>query len=268
MSGSTYVISDIHGCFEEFQEMLKIISFSPDDRLFLAGDHIDRGKQSPEMLRWLETCPPNITPIRGNHDAEFTAYVCLMNDIDISKSLQTDPDSNADAIALYESVQYLLNRASQDNSQYFDLYGTISDLLFHRETTFRDLCRWASLLNSFPLYCRFPMESRDCVIVHAGFCDDTAGIRGNYEFPEEFMLYARDDAITVGGVKDGLIVAGHTPTTAPGTVYYTGGQVFRFHDERRNCVFFNIDCGCAYREHHPVGKLACLRLEDEKVFYV
>ena len=268
MSGFTYVISDIHGCFDEFQEMLKKISFSPDDRLILAGDHIDRGKQSLEMLRWLETCPPNVEPLRGNHDAEFATYIGLMIGTEISESLQTDPDSNAGAIALYLSVQHLLNSASKDASQSFDLYGTVSDLLIQREATLRDLCRWTDMLNSYPLYCRFPVGNRDCVVVHAGFCNEAAELRGNYESPEEFMLYARDDALTIGGVYKGLIVAGHTPTIAPGTAYYANGQVFRYHDERRDCVFYDIDCGCAYRERRPAGRMACLRLEDERVFYV
>ncbi|MCR4598431.1 MAG: metallophosphoesterase [Acetatifactor sp.] len=48
---ATYVISDIHGCFEEFWQMLRKIRLSEDDRLYLAGDCIDRGKQSLEMLK-------------------------------------------------------------------------------------------------------------------------------------------------------------------------------------------------------------------------
>ncbi len=51
---STYVISDIHGCFDEFQTMLGRIGLTAEDRLILAGDYIDRGKQNLEMLRWLE----------------------------------------------------------------------------------------------------------------------------------------------------------------------------------------------------------------------
>ena len=55
---STYVISDIHGCYNEFLSMLEKIYFSESDNLVLAGDYIDRGKQSYEMLKWMEQCPP------------------------------------------------------------------------------------------------------------------------------------------------------------------------------------------------------------------
>lgn len=54
---SNYVISDIHGCYNEFLSMLERISFSEADHLILAGDYIDRGKQSYEILRWMEQGP-------------------------------------------------------------------------------------------------------------------------------------------------------------------------------------------------------------------
>ena len=33
-----YVIADIHGCYEEFMELLEKISFSEEDELFVLGD--------------------------------------------------------------------------------------------------------------------------------------------------------------------------------------------------------------------------------------
>ena len=40
------------------------------------------------------------------------------------------------------------------------------------------------------------------------------------------------------------------------------------YDEELDCTFYDIDCGCSYRERHLAAKLACIRLEDEAVFYV
>ncbi len=51
---SVYVMSDIHGYFDVLQTMLKKIDFSDEDELIIAGDYIDRGPQSLEMLRWME----------------------------------------------------------------------------------------------------------------------------------------------------------------------------------------------------------------------
>lgn len=57
---STYVISDIHGCYNEFLLMLDKIHFSHKDQLILAGDYIDRGTQSYKMLHWITDAPNNI----------------------------------------------------------------------------------------------------------------------------------------------------------------------------------------------------------------
>lgn len=58
---STYVISDIHGCYEDLLRMLDKIGFSDADQLIMAGDYIDQGKQSYEMFRWTEHCPENLS---------------------------------------------------------------------------------------------------------------------------------------------------------------------------------------------------------------
>lgn len=63
---STYVISDIHGCYNEFLSMFEKIRFSGSDNPILAGDYIDKGKQSYEMLKWMEQCPPNICCVKRN----------------------------------------------------------------------------------------------------------------------------------------------------------------------------------------------------------
>ena len=75
---STYCISDIHGNFKAFLEMLDIIAFGDDDELYVLGDIIDKGPSSAEMLKWATDAPSNVHFLRGNH--EDMAYVCLSRD--------------------------------------------------------------------------------------------------------------------------------------------------------------------------------------------
>jgi len=89
---STYVMSDLHGCFDEFQKMLKKLDFSDEDQLIIAGDYIDRGKQSLEMLEWLKNPPENVTLIKGNHDEEFVYYIDLLEELE--KNLDKNLDKN------------------------------------------------------------------------------------------------------------------------------------------------------------------------------
>ncbi len=164
---NTYVMSDIHGCYDEFLSMLKKIGFSDTDRLIMAGDYIDRGTQSYEMLKWIEQWSPNILLLRGNHEEEFAEYVDLMCLLNHSEELETDFDSNADTVALYESVKYFIGHKASSDS-YFDLYRTIDFLLSQCRVTLSDLCRWTSVIRQMPYYHKVMFKDRIYVIVNAG----------------------------------------------------------------------------------------------------
>ena len=64
-------MSDIHGCYDELIKMLEIIDFSSDDSLIIAGDSMDRGPRSFEVLEWMLNVPDNVILLKGNHDVEF-----------------------------------------------------------------------------------------------------------------------------------------------------------------------------------------------------
>ncbi len=65
----TYAIGDIQGCFDDFMRLLERIEFNPsNDRLWLAGDLVNRGPQSLEVLRWAYRHDTTTTTVLGNHD--------------------------------------------------------------------------------------------------------------------------------------------------------------------------------------------------------
>ena len=71
---STYIISDIHGCYDQYQELLCKIDFSEEDELYILGDVLDRGPEPIKVLLDLMD-RVNATLILGNHDA--TALMIL-----------------------------------------------------------------------------------------------------------------------------------------------------------------------------------------------
>jgi len=70
--GRLFAISDIHGCFKPFYELvINTIKLKKSDHLILLGDYIDRGDQSIEVVDFileLSETGFNITPLKGNHE--------------------------------------------------------------------------------------------------------------------------------------------------------------------------------------------------------
>jgi bis(5'-nucleosyl)-tetraphosphatase (symmetrical) len=71
---ATYAIGDIQGCLEPLQCLLKKIQFdAARDKLWLAGDLINRGPDSLETLRFLYNMRHSLQVVLGNHDLHFIA---------------------------------------------------------------------------------------------------------------------------------------------------------------------------------------------------
>ena len=69
--GRDWVVGDVHGCFHTLRQALRGIDFEYGrDRLFSAGDLIDRGPNSSEALEWLEGERFEAV-VMGNHEAEM-----------------------------------------------------------------------------------------------------------------------------------------------------------------------------------------------------
>lgn len=70
---ATWVIGDVHGCWETLQRLLDRICWSPDrDRLWLIGDLVNKGPGSLEVLRWAVR-RPCVDSLLGNHDLHLLA---------------------------------------------------------------------------------------------------------------------------------------------------------------------------------------------------
>lgn len=66
---STYAIGDIQGCYQPFRRLLDQIQFDPaKDTLWIAGDLVNRGPQSLEVLRFLFSIRDSVIAVLGNHD--------------------------------------------------------------------------------------------------------------------------------------------------------------------------------------------------------
>ena len=70
---ATYAIGDIQGCFDEFQNLLKLINFGKNDQLWLCGDLVNRGPKSLQTLRFIKELGDQVHCVLGNHDLHLLA---------------------------------------------------------------------------------------------------------------------------------------------------------------------------------------------------
>ena len=234
----TYCVSDIHGCFDEFMELLDKIDFKAADTMYFLGDAIDRGPEPIKCLQFIMKTT-NIHMLMGNHEQ-------LMLD-----ALTHEDEAFRGAIdELWRDynggdVTYEQYKALQENAQ-IAILEFISNLNYIALTKTR---------------------SRKYFLVHAGLnCQErlpgehtiTTVKRQKSDYPED-MLWIRNEFFLNKGLPSYTIVFGHTPTN-----HLPRGR--RGHSIWHDSVFkdkIGIDCGC-YRG----GRLAALRLDDFDEFYV
>ena len=229
----TYVMSDIHGCFREYCEMLEKLAFSDSDTLYIVGDVVDRGPQVAELLEDI-MARDNVRLLAGNHEymgLRVLGTVCKKGGLTAALDDFSEDD-------IKSCFLWMNDGGSQ----------TLSQLQRGGDAAFR---RAAEFLAELPLYEEVSAGGREYVLVHAGLEPFQPGKPLDEYSPAELLFHRADYSQPY--FPDRYIITGHTPT------FFSGGDG---HILRRN-NHIAIDCGCVYGY-----RLGTCCLETGEEFYV
>lgn len=229
-----YVIGDIHGSKDKYDEMLSKISPKDTDAIFVLGDIIDIGEDSIEILQDM-MYRANIYPVLGEHEYMAKKILPLISD---AKNLDQAKDMlSGDDKADFEKW---LGMKSEK---------TISDFLSLDSDDKEGIIDY---LSEFQAYEEVEAGGKTFVLTHAGI-DNFDPDKDLEDYSEEDFVFAKTDYSKVY-FKNKYLITGHTPTVAinqklMGKVYSKNGHIA-------------IDCGAAYG-----GKLAAICLDALKLYY-
>ena len=224
-----YVLSDIHGNERRFDSVLKQIDLQPEDTLYILGDVVDRHPGGIRILQRIMAME-NVKMILGNHE-----YMML-------RALGCPVDDNLDEGGARAHWYRNGGRVTHEQLKALPLQESLEILEY---------------LYNLPLNLDVTVNGKHYKLAH-GAPAEAYDQTPKYRNETYFAVWKRLDADYVPD-WDYTLVFGHTPT-----IYFQSNfPMDLWYGQGRIC----IDCGCGYPDDDKFARLACLRLDDGKVFY-
>ncbi len=231
-----YVVSDIHGCYDEFMKLLEKINFSSRDELYILGDIIDRG---PDPIRLVQELMmhPNIYPVLGNH--EYMAHKVLSKfNVEITDEML----SNLSGDDMMDYLYWTRDGGDVTAKQFVRLNPESREEILE-------------YLEECTLYEEINIGGKNYILVHAGIDNFDEGRDMDSYLPSELLFKRTDYRKQYFPGGNTFLVTGHTPT-------------FTIRSDRKSLIYeenghIAIDCGCVYGGH-----LAAFCLDNGECTYI
>ncbi|QSF47861.1 serine/threonine protein phosphatase [Paenibacillus tianjinensis] len=227
----TLVISDIHGCYLQFDAMLKQIKYNPDnDKLILLGDYVDRGLYSKDVVTKVIQLAKDygVIALKGNHD-----------------DLMVDAFRNR-GDSLWINNGGIMTTQSYAGYDFLEEGFDWDEHLRMKSLILKNYPNHIDFLENLPLY----YEDDKHIYVHAGINPE---INDWKQQSEEDFLWIREDFYNNPTRESKTIVFGHTPT-----IYLHKSNNIWF-GKGKHKGKIGIDGGC----FHSSGQLNCLEISED-----
>ncbi len=229
---ATYVMSDIHGCKAEFDEMLEKIGFTEYDDLYIVGDVCDRGVNPIGIYQEIMN-HSNMHLIFGNHDEWFAKYI---DDL------------------ILEKLNPGTLRINSDLSRWLHLNGGLQTMDQFLSLSFPECYNLEAFFQKRVYYQEISVKEKKYLLVHAGLKEHNYRGINIAEVPKDELIWSHI-GIDDNPFLDKIMIVGHMPTLFYGDEY-KGKMILR---DR----IYHIDCGCVFG-----NSLGCLKLDTLEEFYV
>lgn len=228
-----YCISDIHGQKKALDAMLGRIEFKASDTLYILGDVIDRGNDGIAILQQIMQAP-TMRLLLGNH--ELMMYRTLTADTAQDRMLYSIDWMHNGGSPTYAAFKRLDEQEQEQMLAFIARSPAELDITVAGQKY--------RLCHASPSCC-YDRKSAD----REGM-DMLEWLVWHRIYPEDKLPKA---------MQNKLVIFGHTPTR----YFQSDKPQAVWHGEGRIC----IDCG-AGAGAKANGRLACLRLDDMREFYV
>lgn len=225
---SIYVMSDVHGHWDNYRDFMDSANFTDQDTLFILGDVVDRGPDGIQVLQDIMS-RKNVIMLMGNHELMVLPTLeelCSSNEFSQAEIIQNE-------VAMYPIAQGY----------------TLTDFC---QLTKKEQLKVIDYLHCLPLYKIIIVNAQKYLLVHAGLPDFNEVMDMDF-YTEDELLFGPHDFL-VNHFDDTIIIVGHLPTR-----FISGAEPDKIFKSKDTIA---IDCGLGFG-----GQLGVLCLDTDEALY-
>lgn len=227
--GKTYVMSDLHGRYDLYRQMLREIDFSSADELYILGDAIDKGDEGIDILLNLME-RPNAHLLMGDHE-------------DMARTILWE-------YAFAQDREYLNSAAFTEKTKRWMEDGGEATLAAFQKLDWWEQERIVVYLYSLPYRKQLKVNGRTYHLSHT--LPDEPPVTEDSQ-KRDYLWGEPDYRLCYGSGK--TFLTGHTPTHLIDPAYH--GRIWQGNGH----VAIDCDAVCG-------GALGCVCLETQEEYFV